>query len=587
MSHRKQLVLIGKKLGGASYRKLVKVAQQSNEMFDPYKAQYGKDAHDKRIGEITDPQMKAHMQEWIRKRYKDNPEALNKLLSGEIGIPYGDVQWVESTHQNYLRRQQKEAPSLPQQTQQPQQPAAGKPKNDIKQQVNQTYNDIKNKMNAIADQARTSGQKAANYTMIPAVLNQLLDQLPENQKQQLTSDPKYQTLMSVLGKPVQNGNEVLQGIGQFLRGVANFSASYMPSPQDKGAYEGLMGDKPGINVPLWDSNNWGKGTVNYNPKDQSTQLGLSKTFSITDRLKKIGKGLSKSSYHKLVRVAQSAQEKPLFNISKATRSSPGYWNRLGLDKYKDQIEKILQTTATPNSEEWVKAVYNYQIKSPMVTMKDGILGPETFRAMAKEHKDLFPENFKDLMGQKPTRQTMALPPSRLKSFDDLEQYAKGFVGIPYQQPGSGQPGLDCSQFISKILGSAGVISGAGSSESLYNTYKGRWKELSSPQKGAIIFYEPHNKVPSGARVPPSDQWKVGRNITHIAFALDGSQVIDSSPRKSKEGGGGVGVRPYQRSGFSYHILMPNYPFPTDENASTENKELSTATLIQNRKVRSN
>jgi hypothetical protein len=136
----------------------------------------------------------------------------------------------------------------------------------------------------------------------------------------------------------------------------------------------------------------------------------------------IGKKLGGASYRKLVKVAQSTEDKSSFNTSKAIRSSPGYWNRLGLDKYKDQIEKILQTTATPNSEEWVKAVYNYQVKSPMVTMKDGILGPETFKAMTQVSPQLFPKS---------TRQT-SKPQSPSNPYGkDLQQQVKemGLVSL--------------------------------------------------------------------------------------------------------------------------------------------------------------
>jgi hypothetical protein len=175
-------------------------------------------------------------------------------------------------------------------------------KKDLASKVDQTWKKIQNSAEQLNNKAKQTGQKAANYSMISATLNQLLDQLPKEMKNKLLQNNAYKTTMTLLGKPVQNQNEVLKMIGNVLRTVNNLGALYLPENQ-KGAYEGLMGDKPGINIPLHDSKNLGKGTFNYNPKDKNVGLTWTKQFSAQESLRKIANNLGEKNKIKLLRIA--------------------------------------------------------------------------------------------------------------------------------------------------------------------------------------------------------------------------------------------------------------------------------------------
>lgn len=87
----------------------------------------------------------------------------------------------------------------------------------------------------------------------------------------------------------------------------------------------------------------------------------------------------------------SAEQKVKFNLAKAKLVAPTYWKDLKLDKYTSKIKSILQTADEPGTEDFYQAVYDYQMKDPEITLKDGIIGPETLGAMIKDDSSLAKE----------------------------------------------------------------------------------------------------------------------------------------------------------------------------------------------------
>lgn len=88
------------------------------------------------------------------------------------------------------------------------------------------------------------------------------------------------------------------------------------------------------------------------------------------------------------KISNQDVKKYSFDIEKAKRAAPSYWSALDLEDHKAQILKVLNTSANPNTPEFYEAVYSYQLSNPSITMKDGILGPETFKAMGKTDQSL-------------------------------------------------------------------------------------------------------------------------------------------------------------------------------------------------------
>ena len=107
----------------------------------------------------------------------------------------------------------------------------------------------------------------------------------------------------------------------------------------------------------------------------------------SSQIRHIAASLGGNNYVRLVKVAQSLDNNP-FNIEKATRVAPQYWSNLGLEKHKDEIKKELNTTAEPNTPEFLKAVYKYQKANPQTGTADGILGPKTLTVMSENNKSI-------------------------------------------------------------------------------------------------------------------------------------------------------------------------------------------------------
>ena len=99
----------------------------------------------------------------------------------------------------------------------------------------------------------------------------------------------------------------------------------------------------------------------------------------------LNKRLGHKSYKKLFRIALEES----FNLEAALRSAPIYWRNLQLDNYTSEIQKVLKTSAQPNTKEFLQAVYEYQKAHPETGTADAMLGPQTFRAIVKLNPELF------------------------------------------------------------------------------------------------------------------------------------------------------------------------------------------------------
>jgi len=75
-------------------------------------------------------------------------------------------------------------------------------------------------------------------------------------------------------------------------------------------------------------------------------------------------------------------------LSKARKWSPIYWRNLKLDRFKKQILQLLHTSAQPNSDEFLEAVYKFQVANPGTGKADGILGPQTLQVLRQLDSDL-------------------------------------------------------------------------------------------------------------------------------------------------------------------------------------------------------
>jgi cell wall-associated NlpC family hydrolase len=117
--------------------------------------------------------------------------------------------------------------------------------------------------------------------------------------------------------------------------------------------------------------------------------------------------------------------------------------------------------------------------------------------------------------------------------------------------GSTQRAIDCSGFAQEVLAYGGADpQGDHTAEGLFSFFKSSGTVLKTPQKGALVFFEPVNK-----KSADSGTWDAGRGITHVAFSLGGGKILDSS------GGRGVSERPLPPEGrFKYHYIMPHYKF---------------------------
>lgn len=100
------------------------------------------------------------------------------------------------------------------------------------------------------------------------------------------------------------------------------------------------------------------------------------------------------------------------------------------------------------------------------------------------------------------------------------EYAKSFLGVPYQWGGASPGGIDCSGLIIEILTAAGVFKQGydATAQTIYSEYVKDWPTLLYALPGALAFYG-----------------KGLASITHVGMCVDGYRIIEA-------GGGNEGVR---------------------------------------------
>jgi len=158
----------------------------------------------------------------------------------------------------------------------------------------------------------------------------------------------------------------------------------------------------------------------------------------------------------------------------------------------------------------------------------------------------------------------------VSSMDDMFNLAREWVGHPYLSPSlvmqfgetkaleltsrrsnSQKRAIDCSGFAQEVLGYAGVDPpGDQTAEGLYKYFKSAGTSIKTPDRGALVFFEPKVK-----KDDDSNTWDAGRSITHVALSLGGGKIMDAS------GGRGVTERslpPAEK--YTYHYIMPSYKF---------------------------
>lgn len=133
----------------------------------------------------------------------------------------------------------------------------------------------------------------------------------------------------------------------------------------------------------------------------------------------------------------------------------------------------------------------------------------------------------------------------------LVEYAKSFLGINYLYGGSNAlTGFDCSGLVQEIMKSVGMGSPIRmNARQLYTFYKTEGKpDVIAP--GALVFYG-----------------KTEDFIDHIAFMVTekisieaghGDQTTINKEIAAKRGAI-VHLRPYEKHGPVFKVLMPNYP----------------------------
>lgn len=132
------------------------------------------------------------------------------------------------------------------------------------------------------------------------------------------------------------------------------------------------------------------------------------------------------------------------------------------------------------------------------------------------------------------------------------EYAKSFLGVPYQWGGASPGGIDCSGLIVEILCSAGVFKHGydNTAQGIYSDYSKEWPTLLYAMPGALVFYG-----------------KGLASISHVALCMDGYRVLeagggDESVRSKDDAwrkGAFVRLRPINYRKDFISMLMPRYP----------------------------
>lgn len=137
--------------------------------------------------------------------------------------------------------------------------------------------------------------------------------------------------------------------------------------------------------------------------------------------------------------------------------------------------------------------------------------------------------------------------------DELIDYAKRFIGIPYIYGGNNPlTGMDCSGLMQWIFHAIGFAPhDRCDAQQLYNMYSSQLaKSIATPQKGALVFYG-----------------KDMHSIDHIAFAINDNWIIESAGgdhttltiADAKIRGACVRERLYNYRKDLVAIILPQYP----------------------------
>ena len=96
------------------------------------------------------------------------------------------------------------------------------------------------------------------------------------------------------------------------------------------------------------------------------------------------------------------------------------------------------------------------------------------------------------------------------------EYAKHFIGVPYEWGGDNSQGLDCSGFVGVVLRSVGIMKNSEdlTSREMYDKFK--WALTLKPKKGCVVFY--------GESI---------HKISHVAFMVDDRHILEAGGGNSK------------------------------------------------------
>jgi len=134
--------------------------------------------------------------------------------------------------------------------------------------------------------------------------------------------------------------------------------------------------------------------------------------------------------------------------------------------------------------------------------------------------------------------------------DELIDYAKKWIGVPYRWGGENFFGVDCSGYIRQVLKSVNVCPSYDmTAHGLYRYFMEYGILLDKPKKGALVFFGDSNL------------------IRHVSLCINSWQMIEAgggtSSTKTRSDADAsnafVRIRPISRRIDLVHYIMPDYP----------------------------